>query len=87
MEEVNRLRHDPSMEEERLKPVLDLTDCMEAFSVKEVLDGAQAWWGIEILSHLSSQSLPLGIAQSVRETDEPLRLSLFGATQTSSLST
>ena len=43
VEEVNRLRHDPSMEEERLKPVLDLTDCLEAFSVKEVLDGAQAW--------------------------------------------
>ena len=48
VEEVNRLRHDPSMEEERLKPVLDLTDCLEAFSVKEVLDGAQAWWEIEI---------------------------------------
>jgi len=44
VEEVNRLRHDPSMEEERLKPVLDLTDCLEAFSVKEVLDGAQAWY-------------------------------------------
>ena len=43
VEEVNRFRHDPSMEEERLKPVLDLADCLEAFSTKEILDGAQAW--------------------------------------------
>ena len=43
VEEVNRFRHDPSMEEERLKPVLDLADCLEAFSTQEILDGAQAW--------------------------------------------
>ena len=48
VEEVNRLRHDPSMEEERLKPVLDLSDCLEAFSTKEILDGAQAWYGTRV---------------------------------------
>ena len=44
VEEVNRFRHDQSMEEERLKPVLDLTDCLEAFSTQEILDGPQAWF-------------------------------------------
>ena len=51
MEEVNRFRHDPSMEEERLKPVLDLADCLEAFSTKEILDGAQAWYETQSRDH------------------------------------
>jgi len=44
MDEVNRVRHDPSMEVERLKQELDLFDCLDAFSSREVLDQANPWF-------------------------------------------
>jgi len=44
MEEINRARQDSSMEMERLKPELDLFDCLDAFSSREVLDQANPWF-------------------------------------------
>jgi len=44
MEEVNRARQDPSMDVERLKLELDLFDCLDAFSSREVLDHANPWF-------------------------------------------
>ena len=40
VEEANRSRQDSSMEAERIKPELELTDCLDAFSSREVLDEA-----------------------------------------------
>lgn len=44
VEEVNRTRADVSMEQERLKPELDLLDCLDAFSSREVLDHNNPWF-------------------------------------------
>jgi len=44
LEEVNRTRQDSSMEVERLKQELDLFDCLDAFSSREVLDQANPWF-------------------------------------------
>ena len=44
VEEVNRTRQDPSMAVDRLKQELDLFDCLDAFSSREVLDQANPWF-------------------------------------------
>ena len=44
VEEANRSRQDISMESERVKPELELIDCLDAFSSREVLDEANPWY-------------------------------------------
>jgi len=44
VESCNRSRTDASMDQERLKPQLHLTDCLDAFSSREVLDSNNPWF-------------------------------------------
>jgi len=44
IEELGRVEEHRSMREQRLKPTLDLTDCLDAFSSREVLDAANPWF-------------------------------------------
>jgi len=44
LEEINRTRQDASMETERLKEGLDLFDCLDAFSSREILDHNNPWF-------------------------------------------
>ena len=44
VEEANRTKQDISMESERIKSELDLIDCLDAFSSREVLDEANPWY-------------------------------------------
>ena len=51
VEAANRARQDISMESERVKPELELTDCLDAFSSREVLDEANPWYCPMCRSH------------------------------------
>ena len=44
IEQFNKTYQDISMESERVKPELDLTDCLDAFSSRELLDQANPWF-------------------------------------------
>ena len=44
MEQFNQTRNDESMTEERVKTELDLTDCLDTFSSREILDQANPWF-------------------------------------------
>ena len=44
LESINRTVHDASMSSERVKPELELTDCLDTFSSREILDEANPWF-------------------------------------------
>ena len=44
MEAFNMIKNDESMTEERVKTELDLTDCLDTFSSREILDQANPWF-------------------------------------------
>ena len=44
MELFNQTNNDESMTEERVKTELDLTDCLDTFSTREILDQANPWF-------------------------------------------
>merc|ERR1719443_488029 len=44
IELFNMTRNDESMTEERVKTELDLTDCLDTFSSREILDQANPWF-------------------------------------------
>ena len=44
LELFNMTKNDESMTEERVKTELDLTDCLDTFSSREILDQANPWF-------------------------------------------
>jgi len=44
LEQFNKTQNDISMDSVRVKPELDLTDCLDAFSSKEILDQNNPWF-------------------------------------------
>ena len=44
VEQMNKTVNDVSMESDRVKTELDLTDCLDAFSSREILDQANPWF-------------------------------------------
>ena len=44
MELFNMTKQDSSMQSERVKPELDITDCLDSFSCREILDQSNPWF-------------------------------------------
>lgn len=79
VEEANRSRQDVSMEEERVRPELDITDCLDAFSSIEVW-----WWMLSCSYSLppdAGPQQPLVLPNLPEEPDchqDPLSVALSG---------